>query len=117
MSETIVILRFSRSPCVRCVFFVLLTAVVLLCVPATGGLITKGYNGYLYLPAWTGLVMWLAADFSGLIASVDDMGGIAHAAHLGGMILGLLMGFFLLLGRETASQGVLGHAARLNKLQ
>lgn len=76
----------------------------------------KGYTGMLYLPQWTALAMWALADLAGLIANMDDMGGVAHAAHVGGLTLGLLMGFFLLLGSETAPQSILRNAARLQKL-
>jgi membrane associated rhomboid family serine protease len=52
----------------------------------------RGYSGFVYLPAWISLLMWLISDLAGYFGTVDELGGVAHAAHLGGIIVGICFG-------------------------
>ena len=58
---------------------------------------TRESMGLIYLPAWTVLVLWLVGDLAGYLGNLDLMGGIAHAAHLGGDIAGAICGAILVL--------------------
>jgi membrane associated rhomboid family serine protease len=63
----------------------------------------KGYAGYVFLPAWVILFLWLISDLAGYIASVNLLGGVAHIAHLAGEATGLLVGagYYLLGYRQS----------------
>lgn len=52
----------------------------------------KNYVGFIFLPAWVAVVMWVVMDFAGLIGTIPELGGTAHAAHLGGVTFGFLVG-------------------------
>ncbi len=52
--------------------------------------------GFVFLPAWTILVIWLIGDLAGFYGNLDIMGGVAHAAHLGGDVSGALAGVIVL---------------------
>lgn len=53
----------------------------------------KNYFGFVYLPAWCAVAMWVCMDFAGLVGTLPEMGGTAHAAHLGGVFFGFLLGY------------------------
>lgn len=61
---------------------------------------TRGFAGLTYLPAWTALVLWGAADLSGVLASLPELGGVAYAAHLGGDLAGAFIALGLLALRR-----------------
>ena len=61
----------------------------------------RGYAGLVSLPAWTAIVLWGAADLAGFWATLPELGGVAHAAHLGGDLAGALIGLGLLLVRPA----------------
>lgn len=50
------------------------------------------YVGFVFLPAWVAVANWLILDFAGYFSKLSEMGGTAHAAHLGGAWVGMLMG-------------------------
>jgi membrane associated rhomboid family serine protease len=53
---------------------------------------TRDSMGFIFLPAWTILALWLLGDLAGLLGNLDVMGGVAHAAHLGGDLSGAVCG-------------------------
>ena len=55
----------------------------------------RGYMGWIYLPAWASLAIWAVSDLSGYIGTLPELGGIAHAAHLGGEVSGTIMALIL----------------------
>lgn len=55
----------------------------------------RGYMGFVYLPAWIGLLLWTINDLAGFLSTVPELGGVAHAAHLGGEIAGALVALIL----------------------
>jgi len=54
---------------------------------------TKNYFGFIFLPAWVAVAMWVCMDFAGLIGTLPELGGTAHSAHLGGVTFGFIVGF------------------------
>lgn len=60
----------------------------------------RGYMGLVYLPAWVGLALWAVGDIAGYLGSLPELGGIAHAAHLGGELAGCVVGVTLLTIRR-----------------
>lgn len=60
----------------------------------------KGYQGFVFLPTWMALVVWLISDLAGYISTLQEMGGIAHTAHLGGFAVGLSAGVLLVWVRD-----------------
>lgn len=52
----------------------------------------RGFFGYVYLPGWVTLIMWGASDLAGYLSSLNELGGVAYTAHLGGEMSGLLVG-------------------------
>jgi membrane associated rhomboid family serine protease len=61
------------------------------------------YVGFVFLPAWVAVANWLILDFAGYFGKLSEMGGTAHAAHLGGAWIGLLMGFLFLRWGKPAT--------------
>jgi membrane associated rhomboid family serine protease len=57
------------------------------------------YVGVVFLPAWTVLGMFLLSDLAGYWGNVDDFGGVAYAAHLGGEGVAFLIGLIVYLLR------------------
>ena len=55
----------------------------------------RGYAGYVYLPGWITMAIWVLSDLAGYIGTVDEFGGIAHTAHLGGEFSGVVVGLVL----------------------
>ena len=66
----------------------------------------------IYLPAWAGFAYWLIMDMAGYLAQSGIGGGVAHAAHLGGAALGVLLGLFF-RWRKTLSHRIFGYQARI----
>lgn len=54
-----------------------------------------GYHGFYKFPAWVVLVVWLSSDIAGYFGTMNEFGGVAHAAHLGGFGFGALLGLTL----------------------
>ncbi len=55
----------------------------------------KGYFGFLKLPSQVAVGMWLLGDLAGHFSQSGLIGGVAHTAHIGGFLMGLLSGFAL----------------------
>jgi membrane associated rhomboid family serine protease len=53
---------------------------------------TRNAMGFIYLPAWTVFALWFLGDMAGYLGNLDIMGGVAHAAHLGGDLSGAIVG-------------------------
>jgi membrane associated rhomboid family serine protease len=74
----------------------------------------RGYYGFIKLPAYLALVMWFIGDLSGQLSSTT-FESVAHTAHIGGMLFGVIFGMIyrylkphtsidnLLSGRETTT--------------
>jgi membrane associated rhomboid family serine protease len=60
----------------------------------------RGYAGYVYLPGWITLCLWVLADLAGYLGTWGFFGGIAHSAHLGGELAGCLVGILVLTIRQ-----------------
>lgn len=60
----------------------------------------RGYIGLVYLPAGLALLLAVAADIAGWLSTVPEFGGVAHAAHLGGDLAGVLAGLGVLAVRR-----------------
>jgi membrane associated rhomboid family serine protease len=56
----------------------------------------RGFMGFVYLPAWVALALWAANDVAGYVGTLPELGGVAHTAHLGGELAGLIAGLTLL---------------------
>jgi membrane associated rhomboid family serine protease len=55
----------------------------------------RGWMGFVYLPAWVGLALWAVNDLAGYLGTLPELGGVAHTAHLGGELAGLVTGLIL----------------------
>lgn len=60
----------------------------------------RGYMGFVFLPAWVALALWAINDLAGYFGTLPELGGVAHTAHLGGEIAGLIIGALLFLLRR-----------------
>lgn len=52
--------------------------------------------GFIFLPAGVGFLLWMLGDLAGFFGSIEIFGGVAHAAHLGGDIAGIVAGLLVL---------------------
>jgi membrane associated rhomboid family serine protease len=59
----------------------------------------RTYSGFVYLPAWIILGMWIASDVAGWLGTLSEMGGVAYSAHLGGELSGVIVGLAIYLVR------------------
>lgn len=59
----------------------------------------RGLMGFVYLPTWIALAMWAVNDLAGYLGTLAELGGVAHTAHLGGELAGLLTGLVLFMIR------------------
>lgn len=71
----------------------------------------KGYVGIVSLPAWVLLILWGASDLAGYLGTIRELGGIAHAAHIGGALHGLVLGCFFRIWSKTSPHGVFSNTA------
>lgn len=55
----------------------------------------KNYFGFVLLPAWVLVVVYVLPDVSGYLSSVTDFHSVAYAAHLGGAVAGAVIGLAL----------------------
>ncbi len=55
----------------------------------------RGFMGFVYLPTWISMIMWMMNDLAGYFATLSELGGVAHTAHLGGEFAGILTGLVL----------------------
>lgn len=82
--------------------------------------VPKGY-GEIYMPAFLIFPIYLIADFTAVLWSPGGVeSSVAHSAHVGGTITGLVFGLLYLADRffrrKAASHGVLGNDDGFNKL-
>lgn len=61
----------------------------------------RGFMGFVYLPAWVALVIWAINDTAGYLSNIPELGGVAHTAHLGGELAGLIAGLTLFATRKV----------------
>ncbi len=67
----------------------------------------RGFMGFVYLPAWVAMCLWAINDLAGYLGTLPELGGVAHTAHLGGEVAGLVTGLTLyVLRRFWPSQEV-----------
>jgi membrane associated rhomboid family serine protease len=55
----------------------------------------RSYMGFIFLPAWVVLIMWVLSDIAGYWSGLAEIGGVAYTAHLGGTITGLAVGWLI----------------------
>jgi len=60
----------------------------------------RGFMGFVYLPAWVAMVLWGINDIAGYLGNMPELGGVAHTAHLGGELAGLMTGLILFSMRK-----------------
>jgi membrane associated rhomboid family serine protease len=82
--------------------------------------VPRGY-GEIYMPAFFIFPIYLIADFSAVLwAPAGVTSSIAHSAHIGGTITGLVLGFLYLLfaffRRKTAAHSIFSDNDWFNKL-
>lgn len=53
----------------------------------------KEYMGVLMLPVPWVFCFWIVSDLSGYISNLKELGGVAYAAHLGGLFCGIFFAF------------------------
>jgi membrane associated rhomboid family serine protease len=81
-------------------FILLLLVPRLVAHPRDGRYLMGLPLGTIYLPALTAWVMFFVADLAGYLGAVDELGGVAHVAHLGGQLAGLLVAVALIMFRR-----------------
>ncbi len=57
----------------------------------------QGYYGFAKFPAWIVLLFWISSDIAGYWGTLSELGGVAHAAHIGGFAFGCFTGFVIRL--------------------
>lgn len=72
---------------------------------------TREAIGFIYLPAWIGLALWVSADVAGYYGNLEILGGVAHAAHLGGDLAGAVAGLVVLSLRRFWKMPALENAS------
>lgn len=55
----------------------------------------RGFMGFVFLPAWVAVGLWAINDLAGYLGTLPELGGVAHTAHIGGELAGLLTGLTL----------------------
>ena len=55
----------------------------------------KNYFGFVLLPTWILVIVYVLPDISGYLSSVTDFHSVAYAAHLGGAFAGVIIGVAL----------------------
>lgn len=70
----------------------------------------RKYMGFAFFPAWWTLAMWFASDVAGYLSTVQEMGGVAYAAHLGGEFSGVAVGLAIgLVARKRWNEKLKNH--------
>lgn len=57
------------------------------------------YVGYVFLPSWCVGAMFILSDVAGYFGGINEFGGVAYSAHLGGELTALLIGAAIYLVR------------------
>lgn len=63
----------------------------------------RTYSGFVFLPTWVALIYWSASDIAGYLSSIPEVGGVAHAAHLGGIAIGGAIGATMVFAQKWAN--------------
>jgi membrane associated rhomboid family serine protease len=73
------------------------------------------YTGIVYLPMWVLLSLWMISDIAGLLSTIEEIGGVAHAAHMGGVLTGFVAAFGLTFFRwsKSSAHRIFGHTTGL----
>jgi len=66
----------------------------------------RGYSGFVYLPAWVILGMWVTSDIAGWLGTLNEMGGVAYSAHLGGEVAGVAVGLLIYFFRYNKRESL-----------
>ncbi|NQY99928.1 MAG: rhomboid family intramembrane serine protease [Bdellovibrionales bacterium] len=66
----------------------------------------KTYSGFVFLPAWVILGMWLASDVAGWLGTLSEIGGVAYSAHLGGELAGVFVGLGIYMLRFNSRESL-----------
>ena len=61
----------------------------------------REYMGMLMLPVPWVFAFWFVSDFSGYLSNLKALGGVAYAAHLGGLFCGILFALVLMLSLKS----------------
>jgi membrane associated rhomboid family serine protease len=57
----------------------------------------RGYMGFVYVPGWVILMLWMITDLASFLSTPGELGSVAHSAHLGGEFSGLILACFFFL--------------------
>lgn len=60
----------------------------------------QGYYGIAKIPAKLVFLMWIISDLAGYIGNLEELGGVAHAAHVGGFLFGISCATIFVLGKK-----------------
>lgn len=74
---------------------------------------SANYVGLIYLPAWVVFLMFGLSDLAGYWGAINDFGGVAYAAHLGGEAAALLIGATVYLIRFRRSPQIAPEAPKV----
>lgn len=70
-------------------------------------LFKRGYCGWIYLPTWIFFLHRMAFDLAGFLSSAPELGAsIAFSAHLGGLLMGIVLGYILFGWSKATTQSV-----------
>jgi membrane associated rhomboid family serine protease len=67
----------------------------------------QGYHGFAKFPAWIVLLFWISSDLAGYLGTLEELGGVAHAAHLGGFAFGGIIGLVIRFTQRERTHGAL----------
>lgn len=65
----------------------------------------QGYHGIKKIPSKLVFVMWILSDVAGYMSTMEEFGGVAHAAHVGGFIFGITCAFVWLAQKRLLTLG------------
>lgn len=80
----------------------------------------RGYYGVTWLPAWILVPAFILPDLTGWFSSQPGLTSVAYTAHIGGAVVGFLMGHYFperAQGIEEMSQGITGIAASMPRFE
>ncbi len=66
----------------------------------------EDYHGIKKIPSKLVFLMWVISDLTGYLSTIDELGGVAHAAHVGGYIFGISSAFIFIGYRKFKSFNV-----------
>jgi len=65
----------------------------------------RGFMGFVFLPTWVAMILWVLGDLTGYLGTLPEIGGVAHTAHLGGDVAGLITGVVIYGVRYVQGRG------------